>query len=430
MESPTEGYELRTLDGDAEDISEHGRVLGVLAETMTTTADRLSELGDSSIYRSKATDKLSKTAAEIDEDMRAAATRYDLTGTVIETYGEALATAQAWINPNVETIRAAEEEYQAAKDALEDAQDAQSGLDRVWPWEDEPTDADRASAASAVSTAQTTLDEKETARNALWSTYETKFGDWSDAYDTAVEGIENAMETAGNNDGFWEAFDNFLDILGWVILVLSVVALIIGAPLTGLLAGIILALSALVVLGELLQFACGKATLSDVLLAGLALVPFGVGKLLSRGAPALSTVVQTARGSVTTAIRGGLPAMRFTTPFRNMSTAWSWLRAPATARGALPRPGLFTNPFTSLRMGGSQLTQVQTFINTMRSSPYASTLASLADDTARSLPGPLAQIGNILNFTGSSIYGASSASGVVPDIPWVNDITIDNGPVR
>lgn len=277
MRSPNEGYELRALEGDAPAIQEHGRVLGELAETMVMTADRLIELGDSSLYRSQATDKLSTTAAEVEEDLRAASVRYDLTGDAVVTYGVALAQAQDCINPNVETIRTAEEEYQAARRALDDAEDERDGLRRVMPWEDEPTEAQTAAAALAVATASGELAGKEQTRNALWATYETAFGDWSEAYDAAVDGIEHAMDTAGNDDGFWEALDNFLDALGWVILVLSIVALIIGAPFTGLLAGILLGLSALVALGRLVQYAAGQATLADVALSLIALLPFASG---------------------------------------------------------------------------------------------------------------------------------------------------------
>lgn len=95
-------------------------------------------------------------------------------------------------------------------------------------------------------------------------------------------------------------------MLGWVLLVLGVVALIIGAPLTGLLGGIILALSAVLLLLNGLKSVFGRATLGDVAMAAVGLLPFGVAKILSRGMPTLGNVLSSGRGAITTAIRGGL----------------------------------------------------------------------------------------------------------------------------
>ncbi|WP_143103003.1 AAA family ATPase [Agrococcus baldri] len=448
MRSPIEQYELRALEGNAESITEHGRVLGVLADTMESTAERLVELGDSSMYWSQATDKLSTTAAEVEEDLRAAAVRYRLTGEVVEAYGKELDTAQDWINPNIENIRAAEEEYQSALQAVEEAKDDRDGLARVWLWETEPTAEQTADAEDAVTTAEGTLSGAKETRDALWSTFETKFGDWSAAYDTAVDGIEDAMDSADNNDGFWEAFDNFLDVLGWVVLALGVIALVIGAPLTGLLALVIVGISAAILIGELIQFAAGEATLSDVLWAGLGLLPFGAGKLLSRGAPALRPLINGARGSAVVGVRSGLPAMRLQSmlkvtsngwfrlpsmqlrgPIANASTPWRWLRAPANVRAGLPAPGMLVSPRNALLHGGPEAAQVQTFVHTMRNSPYSGHLVDLLRNPA--ITSPASQWQRI-GF--ASVYGSSGAIGLTGllgvDLPVVENITIDNGPVR
>ena len=68
----------------------------------------------------------------------------------------------------------------------------------------------------------------------MWSAFDSVFDEWSDAYDAAVDGIEKAIDTAGNNDGFWEFIDQVLDVIAIVLVVLSIIALDIGAPLTGL----------------------------------------------------------------------------------------------------------------------------------------------------------------------------------------------------
>lgn len=430
MESPTHGYVLRRLEGDADAISEHGRILGELASTMESTAARLVELGDSSIYRSQATDKLSTTAAEVEADLRAASTRYAMTGTVVSRYGEALSEAQGWINPNVERIRDAEDAYQEALTDLDDARSHRDGLDSVMPWESEPTAEQSASAQSAVTTAVSALSDAKETRDAYWSQFETHLGAWSTEYDAAVGGIENAMETANNNDGFWEGLDNFLTVLGWVVLGLSIIALVIGAPLFGALGLIVLGLSALIVVGRLVQFAFGQATLSDVAWSLVGLLPFGLGKVLSRGAPVLSTVVRGAQGTAAASIRAGLPSLRLLTPFRNVSTVWQWMRAPAVARGALPSPGMLVNPLSSIRLGSAQTAQVDTFITTMSNSPYAAALAGNIANAAGAMPGAGAQAINVVLWAAGVTNDTASNLDVQPEIPGLSDITIDDGPIR
>lgn len=424
MQSPNQGYELRRLAGDADALERRGTHLTELGATMATTAAQLLEIGDSSIHKSKGTDALAETASETAVDLEAAGVRYEETGKVVTTYAAALDTAQTWIHPRIDDIEAAERDYQSALDTLDDRQDDLSGLERVWVWEDDPTEAELASAEGAVGQARTELTAAEEARNALWSEFESTFGTWSDAYDDACGGIEQAMETAGNNDGFWEMLDNLLDVLGVILIVLSVIALIIGAPLAGLLGLIILGLAVLVLAANLLKFAAGRATLSDVAWSAVGLLPFGIGKVLSRGAPALSTVMRTGRGTVVNSIRGGLPGLRLTTPFRNVSTAWTWLRAPANARGALPHPGMFANPLRSIAAGGPEAVQINRFIGTMRGSSYADDLAGLISTTSGAMPGSLTRVVNIGVWSSFAAIDVGGVFKLQPPIPGLRDVTI------
>jgi len=71
---------------------------------------------------------------------------------------------------------------------------------------------------------------------------------------------------------------------------------------------IILGLTAFVFLAKLLMYFNGEATLSDVVWAGVSLLPFGLVKLLSKGAT-IANVVRGGRGVVTTAIRQSLPRL-------------------------------------------------------------------------------------------------------------------------
>lgn len=425
MRSPNRGYELRRLEGESADIWSDGDRLVQLGEQMESTADTLRTIGDSSVHRSKGTEKLAEMASETATDLAAAATRYDLTGRTLRTYAAALGTAQNWIHPRIDDIEAAERAYEAARAAQAEAASAQDRLDSVLPWEDEPTEAEQRAAGSAVSEANGDLTAAATTRDELWEDFETRFGAWSDAYDDAVEGIQNAMETAGNNDGRWELLGDVLEVLSWVIVALSVIALIIGAPLFGAIGLILLGLTALVLALTLLQFAFGKASLSDVAWAAASLVPFGLGKLLSKGAPVLGQVLRSGRGAVTTAIRSSLPPFRLLRPSTWTSPVRSLL-APMTARSAVPHPGLFVNPLRSIATGSAEVAQVERVLTGIRTTPWVThpSVARFIDLTEAALPSQATQNVNRAIwtfFTGSDV---ADLADVRPDIPVLDEIRI------
>lgn len=428
MRSPEGGHELRPLEGNPEDIWTRGDAWVKLGLVMERTAEELTAIGDSSVHKSKGTEKLAEMASESADDLEAAGVRYRETGKALRTYANALETAQSWLRRNLESVERAELDYQAARDAKAEAISSRDSLDTTWPWEDDPTDAQRTAADNEVSSATTALTTATTTRNELWTEFDQVFTTWSDAYDDAVDDIQQAMDTAGNNDGFWEFVDSALDVIGIVLIVLSVIALIIGAPLTGLLGLVILGLTLLVVGLTLLQFAFGKATLSDVAWSLVGLLPFGIGKILSRGAPVLSTVVRGGRSVVTTAIRSGLPRLSLLRPTTWTSPLRS-LVAPVRSWLALPRPSLFVNPFRSITMGGSEAVQIQNFLATMRTSQWAGNpgVTEFITRTAGALPGRGQQLLNTglwTTFTGADVLGVADAQ---PDIPILENVELPWG---
>ncbi len=411
MRSPKGGHELRQLDGDAADIWSRGDAWVKLGATMKSTATELKAIGDSSVNKSMGTDKLGEMASDASGDLHDAGVRYHDTGTALRTYGDALDVAKGWLGRNMDEIIAAENSYNSAVTASESAQDKKDDLDTTWPWEDDPTEAQKTAAASAVTEAASTLTAAESTRDSLWTEFDHVFETWSDAYDDAVDGIQKAMDTAGNNDGFWEALDDFLDIIGWVIIVLTVIALIIGAPLFGLLGMVIFALTALVFAARLLQFAFGKATLNDVIWAGISLIPFGIGRALSKGAK-LSTVIKGGRSVVTAAIRSDLPELALTRPSTWLSPARSLL-APVESWLALPKPGLLVNPFRALRLGGPEA-KIATFLDTMSGSAWGRSpaVAKYIAETSELVPNAWEQAVNVTAFGGSIMSDWSEQAGL------------------
>jgi len=429
MRSPVGNHELRQLEGNAQDLWDRGDAWVKLGGVMRTTATSLEDIADSSICKSQGTDKLAEMAEETAGDLAKAAVRYTDTGKAVRTYASALDVAQTWIRNHESEVERAERDYQSAAEHKQSAARELSSLETVWVWESEPSAAELSAAENAAANAASALTTATNHRNDMWEDFDHTFETWSTAYDDAVTGIQKAMDTAGNNDGFWEFVDSALEVLGWVLVALTVIALIIGAPLAGLLAGIILALSVLVLALTALKFATGRATLSDLGLAALSLVPFGIGRLLSKGAPALSAVVRNGRTVVTSTIRAGIPRMRLLRP-----TTWAkpfrWLAAPSQARGALPRPGMFVNPFRSVTLGDARLVQVENFLGTMRTSPWSSAapVQQFVATTAAAMPSlgkQAVQTGTWLLFTGlDSAQAGETIFDYNVEIPGLSEVRL------
>lgn len=432
MRSPEGNHELRQLAGRPDAIWERGDKWVKLGIVMKSTAEELGDIGDSSVHKSKGTEKLGEEAAESENDLRDAGVRYKMTGKVLRTYAEKLEAAKTWLDTHMTSVENAENAYQNALDAKADAVSKQESLDNQLPWEDEPSQSEKTAAADAVTSASGTLTTAKKTRDDLWTEFDQVFETWEEAYEEAVDGIQKAMDTADNNDGFWEFVDSALDVIAVVLIVLSVIALIIGAPLTGLLGLIILGLTLLTIGLTLLQFAFGKATLSDVAWSLVGLLPFGIGKMLSKGAPVLSAIVRNGRGTVTAVIRAGIPRPQLLRPLtwlRGPMVPIRWLAAPFRARAALPSPSTFVNPFRSIAMGGPEGVQVQNFLNRMRSSPWSSApqVQQFISQTTGALPGRGTQALNSFlwgTFTTSDVAGVADLQ---PDIPVLEDIQVPWG---
>jgi hypothetical protein len=365
LTSPSKGYELRRLEGNPGDIDARGRDLVTLGQQMASTAQALKDIADSSVHKSRGTEKLAEAASETHSDLDSAGTRYEMTGAVLVTYAEVLDTAQSWIHPRIETIAAAEESYQSALDAKSEAQGAVDDLDRTWIWEDDPTPADRDNAAESLGDAATALSTAQSERDTLWSEFETTFTAWSDGYDEAVGGLENAMETAANNDGFWENLNDFLTVLGAVIMVLAIIALFVSGPFGLLLMGLIAVLSVIHFVGTLASAMTGHTTWDNVVWSAIGLVTFGAGgalaKVAARGA-SFGRVASAGRSTLYQAARATLPRARWFTPFRNLG---NWSTARGIARAGTQRPGWLVNPIRSITTGSTDLVRTQNFLTNM-----------------------------------------------------------------
>jgi hypothetical protein len=281
--SPDKRNPLVALEGSHSDIWTRGDQLVTLGETMEQTATSLKKISDGETQISEAIDTLRESAGEVHSDLTKAATRYAETGKVLRTYATALNTGQSSMTPLVEQI----EQKSIALDSARTSETTANTNSVIAPEGEKDAKETALNEATAARKAiEGDLDE-------LWESYDRHFGTWEDAYDDAVNGVEGAMKAADNNDSWFDdALDMFIEILGWVIVALVIVALFVAAPLAAIIMAVVAVLTVISLLGHIYLYVKGRATLTDIALDIVGLIPFvkpgiaalrGGGSLLGAG---------------------------------------------------------------------------------------------------------------------------------------------------
>lgn len=424
LTSPKKHYALRVLEGNHDDIEARGTYLVDLATTMEKTAKSLTKISEGTTQIADSVDKIREKAGEIDGDLSKAATRYRMTGKTLKDYAIALRTAHQSINPIIDDIETAHKAAEDARDEADEAKDKLEGLDTTWPWEDEPTQQDKDRAASASSNAAGAAKAAETHLENLWEKFETAFGTWSEEYDNAVKGIEKAMDTADNNDGFWENLDSFLDVLGWVITGLAILALFLTGPIAALVIALVVVFTIISLIGHIVQVANGKGSWTDIVFDVIGLATFGIGAAGARTlsaalrGPSFKALITGGRNAVQAGIRANLPS------FFGVNRLMNGVAFIQSRLGTIGP--IFNMPWKTIRMGNPNTAQFSGFVDNI-----ASKYGSLAgvDDWIRSpgvqqaLPNAVAQVGNSALWTVGIVSDGFDKFGdnVVEDFEdWVN----------
>jgi hypothetical protein len=252
LHTPEGGHELRRISGNAEDIHTRGKTMKDLGERMQMAANALSAIASGTEGKGASIDKLRDSADDVHSDLKKAGIRYAPSGEVLAAYGETLGEVQGPISTIVgecetlwATVRTKSTDLETATQSGEDTSTLQSEFDTaVQNWRDE-----------AVK-------------------YNAHYDSWDTAYENARTGLKDANDN-GVKDSWLDNALPFLDALGtvltWVGIALVVAACIIGGPFV--LAAALVGLAALGV--TLLRYAGGRATLTDVVFAAIAVFPFG-----------------------------------------------------------------------------------------------------------------------------------------------------------
>jgi hypothetical protein len=319
---------LRRLDGNAGDIERRGQDLVDAAAVMNRTANQLRKIseGTREIAIAISVNAVREQAAETFPDLEKAAIRYERTGGVLKTYASALETAQNSIHPKIDDIERAHLAAQEARQAEAEARSVVRDHGTQMPWEADVSDAAKQEARADLQAAEGSLGRAESTLESLWGQFDRAFSTWSDAYDDAVEGIEDAFEAADNDDAWGE---DLLPVLGWIAVGLAVVALFVTGPIALAILAIGAVVAAAMLTINLLKFAKGRGNWLDLTMSIVGLVPFA--RPLIQGARGglaalrgTSALFSTGRGILRTSIRSMFPRLGYTPmsggPLRMLTT--------------------------------------------------------------------------------------------------------------
>jgi hypothetical protein len=286
----TRGRTVEVIAGDPAGIDARATQISDLAEDMLSAATVLRGIGDGSIRgKGYAMDKIREVVDDSHKDLREAGQRYQPAGTVLSRYASALSTAQQQMTTIVadceDSLAALTEAQGAASEAQSDVNGFTNTLTFNPPTpenedasarESERLEQAAASAASALSQARETHD-------ANLRSYDGVYETWEDAYETAVNDLEDANKIG--EDSRWENVAGVLaviaEVLSWVGLGLAVLGLIIGGPFIAALAVIVAVASLLLTVALMFD---GRKGIGDLLWSVVGILPIGkLGLLFKKG---------------------------------------------------------------------------------------------------------------------------------------------------
>ncbi|GAA1792918.1 hypothetical protein [Agromyces lapidis] len=267
MDNSPRGHEIRKISGDGGTITQRGSEMESLGLQMRESAALLRAIVDGAKGKGYSIDSLKETAGEVHADLAKAGERYEPSGRVIRQYGEAMSSVQSRIDTIVDNCVELWSAYQSASGSFGDAST------RVPPTDE---------TATQSAQREQELDELRGSRDAAYDAWEAearKYDDpydtWDEAYDRALNGLEDANDR-GVEDSFWDnalpAIEVILTVLTFVGVALAIAAIVIGGPFI-LLAAAIVGLAALAL--TVWKVAAGRGGWQDILIAAIGVFPFG-----------------------------------------------------------------------------------------------------------------------------------------------------------
>ncbi|UFU07088.1 hypothetical protein [Ruania halotolerans] len=256
---------IQHVEGNAQEIIDRGTAIETLGGQMRESAGVLESIKNRATdQQGKAIDKLRESIGESHQVLSEAAALYEPVGPVIRTYGDALADVKPKIDAHADECETLWSTFVSLPPYGTMAMPRGTG---GWnqPDEDSPEAEQQAEEDAAKREAYEAWESEAIA-------FDNDYDTWETAYDEAVENIGDEMADS-IKDSFWDNWGDFIKgFLSWASLILGIAALIIGGPILAALA-LLAGLAYLAV--TLYEYSEGNASLLDVGLAALGVLPVG-----------------------------------------------------------------------------------------------------------------------------------------------------------
>lgn len=261
MEDSPKGREIKHVEGTPGEIVSRGKQIESLGKKMHDAATTLQTLKDNTLsdgqQQGQAIQKLQEIIGDSHEKLREAGDLYEPVGPVLVQYGESLESCKPRIDSSANTCKELWSTYENLPGDKEDSTTEEEGGILGIGGTDKEEAADNKTKKEAYDNWKAEAE-----------TFDTWYDVWEDAFDTATNGITDG--TAGKiEDSFWS---DLADILSIAAIVIGIVALVIGGPI---LAAIALAVAAAYLFVVVMQYCNDEASVTDIVMAGIGIVPFG-----------------------------------------------------------------------------------------------------------------------------------------------------------
>ena len=294
------GHEMAYLKGDPGELAGEVRRMKNVAATIDKLSGMLDDIHNKRNSQSERIDKIREAAGDGRSALAKVRDLYNDTGWALDAYQQQLATS----------VTDAKRATDSARSIVGSVTSAETAADEADKKKANPPDGTDPGSVDTT-TPGNHRDRLQSELHGYKEAWFTAYDDLNTAANTAKGRISKAVDDSPAKDSWWDNVAGVLkaitSVLGWIILVVAIIALFATGPFAAILIGIAIGLTAANLIMHSALALTGKGSWVDVGLDIIGLIPFGrLAGPASKGAKALSILRGTLRNAVP--IRGGVKA--------------------------------------------------------------------------------------------------------------------------
>ncbi|SEB49601.1 hypothetical protein SAMN04489806_0856 [Paramicrobacterium humi] len=277
------GHHMAYLTGNPTELGNEVSRMKNVASTIDKLTEMLGNIHSSSSSQSQKIDELRDAAGEARDALAKARKLYNNTGWALGEYQQQLQTSQTDAKAATDGATAIVGSVTTAENNAASAKNAQTqAVDAPLPTDDGQREAhmrDIERKSNAVTSANSTRDRLQGELHDYKVKWDKAKGDLDTAAETARGRIQGVADNNPAKDSWWDNFAGFLEglqnILGWIALAITIVALFATGPLALVLFAVATAITAVTLIINATLAVTGKKGWGDAILSAVSLIPFG-----------------------------------------------------------------------------------------------------------------------------------------------------------